>query len=289
MKKNDCQVLNADGIDVTRDFLTPIYDVGQMEGTAFAWATAGAITGNKNNGNDGMIMEIEEYVDCQGNYICQNFTITDCPAIVCDGPEACFEASLLNVGRILECRGTHGCHRATISFLANPEPAVSSSAGTDTDNEVTTKTRPSTTLTNQLMYCGAASCNVAEIIYAPHLHLECVGPKACRKISMPTTTTTDNNNNEEAATEVAAVTMIGSVHCTQGSIANPACTDKAKIQTDCLLCGVRGCHASFNQCQVYDTELEKYVNCQPHQAMGKGCSDAQIQALHEEIQRDEEG
>lgn len=137
---SDCQVLNALGEDVT--------------------ATMVVNTGN--NGGDGAdTTDHPSHVLCQEDRPCQNYTITNCPAVQCIGKEVCFQTNMTNIGRLVECHEMHSCHRAIVHF---------SEDNTD-DNTI------------QSMTCqGEGACNVAEI-RGSQLQLECFGRKSCRKIN----------------------------------------------------------------------------------------------------------
>lgn len=133
----DCRVTNDQGVDVTMDFLVDadpaITDYGVELG----------------------------YVLCEGNYACKNFTITDCPAVRCSGSEACYLAKMDGISRLLECDGTHSCHRSEVTFVETEEEEEEHQAS----------------ITCQ----GEGACDVAQID-APGASLECFGRKACRKV-----------------------------------------------------------------------------------------------------------
>ncbi len=144
---SDCQVLNANGEDVTADL----------------WID-------------------EDYVLCEGNYACQNYTITHCQAVKCIGLEACFEATMKEIGQLLECQGTHSCHRVTVQF------------------------KDDATFVQSMTCQGNTACDVAEII-GPQLQLECFGHKACRKINarIDSIHCTHGDDLYEACTEHASL------------------------------------------------------------------------------------
>lgn len=131
-----CQVINDQDVDVTMDHLVDADPAVKDYGVALG------------------------YVLCEGNYACKNYTITNCPAVRCSGSEACYLTKIEGVSRLLECDGTHSCHRAEIDFA---ELALGGSN--------------LASITCQ----GEGACDVAQID-APHAKLECFGRKACRKI-----------------------------------------------------------------------------------------------------------
>lgn len=208
----DCQVLNPNGEDVTTDLLF--------------------------QDNDNQV------VVCEGNFACQNFTITNCLSVRCIGTEACFQTTMKEIGELVECQEKHSCHRANVQFRENDS---------------------SKSIVQQSMTCqGEGACDVAEI-YGSSLHLECFGHKACRKIK----------------------TRVDTIHCTHGDTQYDACTEYARIQANCILCGYMGCDGHVNYCAtkpIDAPEEQRWMACLPEQAVGEGCTAEQIQALANEIQ-----
>ena len=119
----------------------------------------------------------------------------------------------------------------------------------------------------QSMTCqGEGACNVAEI-RGESLQLECLGRKACRKINA----------------------RVDSVHGTHGDEYNEACTEYARLQANCILCGYLGCESHVNHCGTKPMDAPedyRWKACLPKQAIGDGCTPQQIQALENEIATD---
>mmetsp|Transcript_21843 Transcript_21843/g.62241 ORF Transcript_21843/g.62241 Transcript_21843/m.62241 type:complete len:252 (+) Transcript_21843:185-940(+) len=81
----DCQVVNADGTDVTKDFVTETAD-GKTR------------------------------VDCVGPKACFQKVINNCDIVHCEDLEACEEAHLIDIQERLECEGRHSCHRTEMEL-----------------------------------------------------------------------------------------------------------------------------------------------------------------------------
>jgi hypothetical protein len=248
----ECQVLNAEGIDVTAELTVMTgYDDGTHYTNYAEKHSAGQVTGTVFQ--DAPFLK--EYIHCQGEYACQNYTFSHCNAIHCDGMEACYQSHLSEIGIILECHGTHACHRTHITFAKDLYRRGSSEDGTDTTN----------IMAKQTMHCSTAACNAAIIRQGPHLELECRGPKSCRK--------------------VAVVNTIHSIHCTEGSNEFEACMDMASFEADCLLCGIRGCNSHVNKCKFKSDALEAtFEKCVPESVMGDACTEEQEAKVQQEIE-----
>ena len=80
-----CQVLNAEGLDVTSDvFVEDFANTGHM------------------------------MVNCTGPMRCKEFQIVGCSQITCSGTEACERTKILQFTHKVLCDGLHGCHQTEI-------------------------------------------------------------------------------------------------------------------------------------------------------------------------------
>lgn len=135
---------------------------------------------------------IDGYVLCNGHYACKNFTISNCPAVRCQGKEACYLATLTGISQVLDCTEMHSCHRSIVDFhnATDDQPA-------------------------QTMLCqGEGACDVATIV-AHDVHLECFGRKSCRKVdaTIDTVHCTHGDSYYEACTGYAGLYAHSCVMC----------------------------------------------------------------------------
>lgn len=208
---------------------------------------------DNNNNNDDHNMDPKSHVLCQADAHCQDFTISNCQAVKCIGSEACYQTTMTNIGALVQCHEVHSCHRAIVHFAEDDD---------ETNSNGDTRIPPHQSMTCQ----GEGACNVAEI-QGSKLQLECFGRKACRKINA----------------------VVDVVHCTHGQEYSEACTEHARLQANCILCGYQGCESHVNHCgtkPIDATEEDRWQACLPHQAIGTGCTPLQIQALETEIATD---
>jgi hypothetical protein len=82
-----CQVWNADGVEVTSDF----------------------------------VVEKDALADCQGDNQCKDFRISNCDKVICWGLEACTRVQITNVTSSVSCEGTHSCHRTEVLGLLDAQ------------------------------------------------------------------------------------------------------------------------------------------------------------------------
>jgi hypothetical protein len=116
---------------------------------------------------------------------------------------------------------------------------------------------------------GNVACDVATINGPEQLRVTCFGPKACRK---------------------AKITA-NSIHCTQGSKSYQACTGSASLNTECLVCGLKGCSGHVNECHytiLSGEQEDERRSCQPERL--QGTCDSQLQeAFEQELSGDLQG
>jgi len=259
-----CQVLNAEGIDVTADMTHTV-------------AVEGSNTDLTSTTNPTVI------VQCFGSYSCMNFTMNDCPIIECEGSEACYFANFYSVTESVTCKESHSCHRTHVVFFQddnnkmNQQQDVSSSSnkkqgffgGRKSGNGLSTtassveSNNPPTVSQQTIMRChGRMACDVA-FVHGVDI-LDCQGVKGCRKI------------------DATAQTVI----CHDGDHEDQACMDLASFMTPCLHCQTDiGCSPYINQCRYQfppeylskDSDPEQWLECDPEAGdMEKYCTADQL-------------
>ncbi len=100
------------------------------------------------------------------------------------------------------------------------------------------------------------------------LRVTCLGSKACRK----------------------AMITANTIHCAQGDKVYEACTGFVFLNTECLVCGLKGCASHINDCRykILSGEQEHYATCQPETLQGT-CDSQLQQAFSQELSGEEQG
>ena len=206
-------------------------------------------------------------IECTEEHSCHNFHIIHCTDIHCVGVEACEGTIIQNFTHRVVCDGLHSCHRAemeSFSAIEDDEEEDQDDTGLDTHQETAdTSIIGGNVLVSrrrQVICQGTAACDVAEIIDSSNdnrdeFHVQCIGPKACRKATI-------------------SIAQTGTVTCSMGDSRFEACEGLVTIMAPCLYCHDRGCSSFGNSCRfsnettTISSTNNRYHACIPDSAMG---------------------
>jgi hypothetical protein len=212
---NTCTVVK-NGVDRTSDFVT-------VSDETYA-----------NNAN-AVVHVLVTAVNCTGVHLCDQAVIQGCDRVVCDGKEACHNATILDFTNKVLCSGPHACQRAFIA-AASAKVAMTTTGGYFPPSVVCAGQGSCDVATitnnNNQKVSGSTESSTTESTPTSQPHgvdVLCMGSKACRR---------------------AKITVgDGTVTCGEGSSQYHACLGNVQITAKCLLCeDDRGCKPYINEC-----------------------------------------